>query len=1135
MGCPHSNLGLVRHAEKRCGVWVSELAGLTIRDAVVWTAEGQVLLRKVDRREGGDTAMPGSHFRVSEHLPYPRARLVSPVLPIHHDLAFFDPCCIPQDLLQQMFPASDSHTRKRKRSRSPSGSGNNRRSSIRQKTTPAIPGSATYNQYHGHVLSTTNVYNGPVNNVGHIGNAHFDQSGGIFDALLWNSLPKQRDTSGQQSKYLEGSREGDVQEVLRWIDSAPSGELVLWVRGAAGVGKSTFARHITHLLRDKNRLAASVSISAVPTDARGVESVVKVIAREMITIHPEVIPLVRSAVSSCHGAPLGKHIEKYICDPSRSLRLPGHAIFLLDATDEWEYFDAFVKELESITALSPTLKFVFLGRSDPRTRGLEGPWIRSYRLEPVSGTTMKRYIIRELASVKWDFGRAPSERQIATLVELADGLFIWAKVVCSLLRKKLSLSSASETLEAIIHSRRSVAAEGDLPALYHQAIMWLFPESEDQELLRRYLGAALVLQDPLSVDAFSSLTGLPIHVVESLKEQLAALQIRYPVGDTIPQIHPAYALFHLSFLECCKSFSTSSDVASHVSEFRSHAQLAESCLLELRKFLSNAHPLEPTNLSARQKYAVKHMPLHVHRGTPSVEPESDVDWKRTPHSSLLQDMSIPSLEQWGHLLVSLVLPSSSMAGNSEVPGRSRGGLMVDVAARLKKGPEATLPVQISCLELAVRLEPGSPHCWSELGWAYRSLAMSTRSRDACDQAVQAHRNSLEVDGLSDSDKGHMLFRLGTVLDDRHDYFGSPHDLEEAITVLRSALDACPPGHQDYGSCLNNLSIALRKTGSTSDQQESTRLDRKVLELRLPGHPQRDITLNNLASSLAKTGSPDDLQESIRLNREALELLPPGHPERHYTLNNLARALFNTGSPDNLQESIRLCREALELWPPGHPNRHFSLAGLASTLDKTGSPDARQESIQLNREALELRPPGHPLRDAALHNLAVSLFKKGSPGDLEESIRLFCEELEALPQRASDITRLCSEILLKRLRSEILRPTGRKRGACARKHRQSRACVRYTVSLAVIFVSMLFLVFDSLCGHCFEVTSTSTITFPLHLSRLPHARHTLLCFTLLACLHIYEHLIQDPSHSHRIPILPSTPFVDTQHPSLALVE
>ncbi|KAJ3535995.1 hypothetical protein NMY22_g6230 [Coprinellus aureogranulatus] len=845
-------------------------------------------------------------------------------------------------------------------------------------------------EHHGHSFNTTNTGSGPVNNLGHVENAHFHLSDGGSNALLWNSLPKQRDhTSAQHNEYLEGSREGDVREIMRWIDSAPPDELVLWIQGAAGVGKSTLARHLTHVLRKDNRLAASVFLSGVPSGARSPESVVKVIARDMGTIHPKIIPFILSAISSCHSAPFKDHLKKYLCDPVCSLRLPSSAIFLLDATDEWEYFDAFVKELESISALSVTLKFIFLGRSDPRTRGYRGSWIRSYRLEPVSSITMKRYIVKEFTSVKWDLGRAPSENQITKLVELADGLFIWAKVVCSLMKKKLSLSSASETLEAIIYSRQSVAAEEGLSRLYHQAIVWLFPTPHDQDLLRKYLGAALVLQEPLPVQAFSSLTGLPIRIVESIRAELTALQIRQPVGDALPQIHPVNMLVHLSFLEYLESLSTPPDITFHISAFEAHAQLAESCLVELRKFLPNAHTLKLADLSARQKYAIKHMPLHVHRGTPSVEPEFDVDWKRTPHSSLLQGMPIPSLEQWGRLLVEVVQLSRSTK-DAKFSRESRNALM-----------------------MAVRLKPGNPYSWSKLGRMYGKLAMSTRSRDACNRAVQAYRSSLRLDELSDSDKGHMLGRLGTALLYRQDYFGGSQDLEEAIAVLRSALDACPQGQHDYEACLNNLSAALRKTGSTSNLQESICIERQLLELRPPGHPERNLTLDNLASSLSQTGhpqrgitlnnlalalsdtgSPDDLQESIRLNQEALELRPSGHQERHQSLHFLAYALEKTGSPDDLKESIQLFREALELRPPGHPGRDKVLNNLASVLYKTGSPDGLEESIQYHREALELRPPGHPRHASVLDHLADALEKRGSTTDLEEARRLR-EEAQAI--------------------------------------------------------------------------------------------------------------------------------------------
>ncbi|KAJ3540404.1 hypothetical protein NMY22_g4308 [Coprinellus aureogranulatus] len=699
------------------------------------------------------------------------------------------------------------------------------------------------------LANTTTTHYGSVTHVKHIEHANFQTTDSM---LLWNDLPKQRDTSGQRNVYMEGSREADVQKIFQWINHAPPGELVLWVQGPAGVGKSTFARHLTYRLRATNRLAASVFLTGLPNDARSPESVVKIMARELATTHASLIPLILSAVSACNGASLLEHLKKFLRDPVHSLRRSYSLVIILDAIDEWEYSGLLVKELAQIAASPLELKFIVLGRSDPRARGFRNSdtWIQPYRLEPVSEATMKHYFIQHLASVTWDYDQSLSANQVSNLVKLANGLFIWASTVCSLLNKRLSLSSPSQTLNSILYSNRSLGAEGGLAGLYHQALSWLFPNSEGQDILKRYLGATLVLQEPLPMDAFSVLADVPIHAVRSIKSELEALQIRQPVGD--PQlIYPTGTLFHLSFSQYLESLSTPPGNAFCISTFESHCLLAQSCLSKLRDFLPTAQHYRPEDLPPLETYAVKYMPLHVKQGTPSVEPGSDDDWKRTPHCSLLQEIAGPSLVQWGRLLVALVLPNHSVESEecasdtdeddtsedddldeSSVEDsedlhkpsvddtgdlcRSKGTLIVDAIARLEDNT-ATLPVYISCLEVAVRLEPRNIDHWNELGWAYRNLAESTRSREHIDQAVKAHNNALEADGSSGvTDEGKLLFSLATALDDRHEYFGDKHDLSKAIVLHRRALSLRPPGHSDRDSSLNNLAIALSASGSTSD-------------------------------------------------------------------------------------------------------------------------------------------------------------------------------------------------------------------------------------------------------------------------------------------------------------------------------
>ncbi|TEB12277.1 hypothetical protein FA13DRAFT_1721959 [Coprinellus micaceus] len=237
-----------------------------------------------------------------------------------------------------------------------------------------------------------------VTKIDHVENLHYSTADVLRD------LPKQKDISGHQSEYLPGSRESDLEGMQEWAKK-PSPELVLGVHAAAGLGKSTLARELAHRLRSSDRLAAFVSLNAIPNDARGPESVVKVIAREIAEIHPGAVPLIARAIGECKSSPLEDHIVKFIGESVRSLgMLSSPLVVILDASDEWEYTDTLVKKLACLIPFSSSADGI------SRTRGHKDAFIQPYQLQPVSPAVMGRYFEMRFDDVEWDYGRRPSAK-----------------------------------------------------------------------------------------------------------------------------------------------------------------------------------------------------------------------------------------------------------------------------------------------------------------------------------------------------------------------------------------------------------------------------------------------------------------------------------------------------------------------------------------------------------------------------------------------------------------------------------------------------------------------------------------------------------------------------------------------------
>jgi hypothetical protein len=394
------------------------------------------------------------------------------------------------------------------------------------------------------------------------------------ERLKLAALPKHPDMSSKSAEYLPDSRKPDVEKISDWESN--STDLVLCVHGPAGIGKSTLAAHLSGEFRAAGRLAASIFLGVcLPTDSSGPETIVKMLAHEIGSIHPQAIPRIVGAMDQCHGTSLEIHLHKYIVEPLSSLSYPNPLVIIIDGIDEWPDHLPFLKALAHLNGHSPIVKFIITSRMNPLASplpGIDRISLYTYPLLPVSTKVIKAYFDKHLKTIPWVDGRMARPGDIDRLSELSGGLPVWAATVVSLLSSPFSNSPPHEILTDILASQYQLGDSDRLGELYRNALVRVFPSSNAQRHFRQYLGAMLVLQESLSRSDFSSLASIPSHLVPQIQSALSVLQIRAPPSGFEKMVHPATTLFHRSFLEYVQAATTEDPFA--ISVFNSHLQWA---------------------------------------------------------------------------------------------------------------------------------------------------------------------------------------------------------------------------------------------------------------------------------------------------------------------------------------------------------------------------------------------------------------------------------------------------------------------------------------------------------------------------------------------------------------------------------
>jgi len=217
-------------------------------------------------------------------------------------------------------------------------------------------------------------------------------------------------------------------DICTWIED--SSKLVFWLYGAAGLGKSTLMHELVNRLQSVGRLATFTFFTFGSGDDAA--QMIRMMSRELAAMHSDAIPNIAKAIRNCDGTHVSirEYLAAYIIDPIHLLYYPHQLVIVIDALDEWSYYEVFLKELECLPKPSP-VKFIITSRPNQSIeQAFSNLAIQQYPLAPVSQHVVEEYFQHHFDNINWR-GKSPEQHTVTNLAVLANGLLVWAATVCA--------------------------------------------------------------------------------------------------------------------------------------------------------------------------------------------------------------------------------------------------------------------------------------------------------------------------------------------------------------------------------------------------------------------------------------------------------------------------------------------------------------------------------------------------------------------------------------------------------------------------------------------------------------------------------------------------------------------------------
>ncbi|KAE9392818.1 hypothetical protein BT96DRAFT_1000020 [Gymnopus androsaceus JB14] len=378
-----------------------------------------------------------------------------------------------------------------------------------------------------------------------------------------------------RDQCLDGTRVNVLDDIQNWFDTGE--EQIYWLNGAAGMGKTTIALSVAHqLVSNSQLLMATFFCSRDSVDRKNSGLIFPTLACQLASwnkdFHDALVDIL--ARHPYIGAALPhEQVQRLIVEPLQKITPSPTVALVLDALDECDGERASEKILLALlqhVRSIPSLKVFVSCRPAAYVEVLlsSGEHRRMFKLHHVPASIvdsdLRLFYNRQLEDIrtakKLETEDWPPAELVEKLVQQAAGLFIFAVTVCKYVSSRGDAKRRLEYIANLSKGDYNNALSVDI--LYTEvlsAALEKIPDEHDCRDFARVLMSVMLVQEPLTVDAFGQLLNIDslviydllqdVHSILSVPDEVGHWVVK--VGNQVPLVYIDPTEHHLELALLC--------------------------------------------------------------------------------------------------------------------------------------------------------------------------------------------------------------------------------------------------------------------------------------------------------------------------------------------------------------------------------------------------------------------------------------------------------------------------------------------------------------------------------------------------------------------------------------------------------